>query len=152
MFKPTANYSHRYFVCFFLFYSLYTTVVQATDSQALFAIHTLQSCGNAYRLTSCKIVCITSLVKHTRWRVPMKPARRLSLPYMSLLLITVSTEIELNSGPTSFPCGSCGLEVLDMLLYLVITVNIGFISNARIFHLPLLTNTRQLMCLSLGYA
>ena len=43
----------------------------------------------------------------------MKSARRLSLAYMSLLLITVSTEIELNSGPTSFLCGSCGLEVLD---------------------------------------
>ena len=43
----------------------------------------------------------------------MKPARKLSLAYMSLLLITILTEIELNPGPSSFPCGSCGLEVLD---------------------------------------
>ena len=32
---------------------------------------------------------------------------------MSLLLVTISTEIELNPGRASFPCGFCGLDVLD---------------------------------------
>ena len=97
----------------FSYYSLYTTVVQATDSQTPFAAHTLQSCGNAYRLTPCRLACIVSLVKHVRWRVPLKPAIRLLLAYMSLLFITISIEIELNPRPSSFPCGSCGLAVLD---------------------------------------
>ena len=44
--------------------------------------------------------------------MPVTTSRRLSLAYMSLLLVTLSSEIELNPGP-SFPCGSCGIEVLD---------------------------------------
>ena len=42
----------------------------------------------------------------------MKTTRKMTLAYLSLLLNTVSTEIQLNPGP-SCPCGSCGLEVLD---------------------------------------
>ena len=42
----------------------------------------------------------------------MKTSDKLTLAYMSLLLVTLSSEIELNPGP-SFPCVSCGIEVLD---------------------------------------
>ena len=38
-------------------------------------------------------------------------SRKVTLAYLSLLLVTLSTEIELNPGP--FACGSCGIEVLD---------------------------------------
>ena len=44
--------------------------------------------------------------------MPYKTSCRLSLTYLSLLLVTLSSEIEFNPGP-SFPCGSCGIEVLD---------------------------------------
>ena len=44
--------------------------------------------------------------------MPYKTSRKLSLTYLSLLLVTLSSEIELNPGP-SFPRGSCGIEVLD---------------------------------------
>ena len=93
-------------------FSLYTTVVQARDSQATFVSHILQLRGNAYGISPCKIMCLASVFRHTRWRVPYKTSRKLSLTYLSLLLVTLSSEIELNPGP-SFPCGSCGIEVLD---------------------------------------
>ena len=41
----------------------------------------------------------------------VKTSRKLTLAYLSLLLVTLSTEIELNPGP--FACGSYGTEVLD---------------------------------------
>ena len=93
-------------------FSLYTTVVQAKDSQATFVSHILQLRGNAYGISPCKIMCLASVFRHTRWRVPYKTSCKLSLTYLSLLLVTLSSEIELNPGP-SFPCGSCGIEVLD---------------------------------------
>ena len=91
---------------------MYTSVVHASDSHPTVDSHILQPCDNTYTLTPSKIVCIASVVKRTRWRVPVKTSRKLSLAYMSLLLVTLSSEIELNPGP-SFPCGSCGIEVLD---------------------------------------
>ena len=93
-------------------FSVYTSVVHASDSHPTVDSHILQPCDNTYTLTPSKIVCIASVVKRTRWRVPVKTSRKLSLAYMSLLLVTLSSEIELNPGP-SFPCGSCGIEVLD---------------------------------------
>ena len=92
--------------------SVYTAVVHETDSQPNVDSHTLQWWDNTYSLTPSRIVCIASMVKHTRWRVPVKTSNKLTLAYMSLLLVTLSSEIELNPGP-SFPCGSCGKEVLD---------------------------------------
>ena len=44
--------------------------------------------------------------------MPDEISRKLSLTYLSLLLVTLWTEIELNPGP-SFACGSCGIEVLE---------------------------------------
>ena len=45
--------------------------------------------------------------------MPVKTSRKLTLAYMSLLLVTLSSEIELNPG-LSFLCGSCGIEVNSM--------------------------------------
>ena len=95
-------------------YSLYASAVHATDSHFDSATHTGQSCNGQFVLTPSRSVILASVVRNTRWRVPVKTkSTGLSLTYMSLLLVTISTEIELNPGPTSFPCGSCGLEVLE---------------------------------------
>ena len=79
---------------------------------ASYRLHTLQPCGKACGLSPIKIVCLASVFKHTRWRVPYEISRKLFLTYLSLLLVTLWTEIELNPGP-SFACGSCGIEVLE---------------------------------------
>ena len=95
-------------------YSLYTPAVQATDSHFDNATHIRQSCDGQFVLTPSRSVILASVVRNTRWRVPVKTkSTGLSLTYMSLLLVTISTETELNPRPTSFPCGSCGLDVLD---------------------------------------
>ena len=47
-------------------FSLYTTVVQARDSQATFVSHILQLRGNAYGISPCKIMCLASVFRHTR--------------------------------------------------------------------------------------
>ena len=98
-------------LCFSVF-SVYISIVQATDSHPVVDSHILQQWDNTYTLTPSQIVCMASMVKHTRWRVPDKTSHKLTLAYMSLLLVTLSSEIELNPGPC-FPCGSCGIEVLD---------------------------------------
>ena len=98
-------------LCFSIF-SVYISIVQATDSHPVVDSHTLQPWDNTYTLTPYQIVCMASMVKQTRWRVPVKTSHKLTLAYMSLLLVTLSSEIELNPGPC-FPCESCGIEVLD---------------------------------------
>ena len=78
----------RYFAMFFSLFIVHnccTTVVHATDSQTTFVAHSLHLCGTSYGLTPCKIACLASVVKHTRWRVPVNTSRKLSLAYLSLL-------------------------------------------------------------------
>lgn len=100
-------------VCWYLVtHSLYTTFVHTIHLPKLEATHTGRDCDSQYTLTPSRIVCMASVVKYTRWRVPMKTNRRLSLTYLSILLLSVSTDIELNPGP-AYPCSSCGIEVLD---------------------------------------
>ena len=76
--------------------------------------------------------------------MPYKTSRKLPLihPKSSRLLLrpTLSTEIELNPGPASFSCGSCGFEVLDddFYPYLVTIVNIGTTFSARTYQLELM--------------
>ena len=56
-------------------------------------------------------------------------------------MVTLSTEIELNPGPASFPCGSCGVEALYWMMilqYLVTIVNIGTTYSARTYQLELM--------------
>ena len=95
-------------------FSLYTSVVHATDSHINEVTHIEQPCGGQYVLTPCKSVILASVVRNTQWRVPVKnKSTGLTLTYLSLLLVTISTDIELNPGPVSFPCGSCSHEILD---------------------------------------
>ena len=93
-------------------YSLYTTVVQAIILPDIQTSQFLQVCDSSYSLTPCRTVCIAIVVKHTGWRVPVKTCQWLSLTYLSLLMISTSADIQTNPGPT-FPCESCGKEVLD---------------------------------------
>ena len=81
---------------------------------SLFSVHIYCTCDRLapYTLTPSQIVCMASIMKHTRWRVPVKKSHKLTLAYKSLLLVTLSSEIELNQGP-SFPCMPCGIEVLE---------------------------------------
>ena len=43
----------------------------------------------------------------------MKEQRVSSLSYLCVILISMSADVELNPGPTEFPCGNCAIEVLD---------------------------------------
>ena len=133
-------------ICFFFFgFALYTTIAHVTDSQALFVSHTLQLFGNGYSLSPCKIVCLASVYKHTMRRMPYNTSCKLALTYLSLFWIT--TEIELNPAP-SFPCGSCGVEVLDDDPILVTVANVGTTSSARAYQLELISLYKLVTCLS----
>ncbi|XP_052788541.1 uncharacterized protein LOC128223297 [Mya arenaria] len=43
---------------------------------------------------------------------PIKPHKDKSLLYLTILLLSLASDIESNPGP-DFPCGTCGAEVLD---------------------------------------
>ena len=79
--------------------SVYISVLHAIDLHPTVDSDILQPCVNTYALKPSKIACIASMVKHARWRVPIKTSCRMSLAYMSLLLVTLSSEIELNQVP-----------------------------------------------------
>lgn len=94
-------------------FSPYTFVVRATDSHLDGTPYAKQPYEGQYVLTPCKSVILASVVRKW-WRVSVKyKSTGLSLTYLSLLLVTISTEIVLNPGPDSFPCGPCGFEILD---------------------------------------
>ena len=68
-------------------------------------------------------------------------------------MVALTTEIELNPGQASFPCGSCGVEVLYWMMivpYLVTVVNIGTTVSARTYQLEHMKSYRQVTCPSQG--
>ena len=82
--------------------------------------------------------------------MPNKTSHKLSLIYLSLLLVTLSTRIEFNSG-SSFPCGSSGVEVLDDdSAVSCAIVNVGTTLSARTYQLELMIPYRLVTCPSHG--
>jgi len=60
------------------------------------------------------VLIIATLEKVQQSNALVKPQCYSSLAYLSLLLLSLSADIELNPGPEpSYPCGSCGIDVLD---------------------------------------
>ena len=57
---------------------------------------------------------LVRLKKANRFNFAICPKRNKSLLYLSILLLAISSDIELNPGPNPvFLCGSCKLEILD---------------------------------------
>ena len=74
--------------------------------------------GNVTNLpddTPCKcITSLTSIYKFNNWRSSHAICREKNrrLPYLSILLISLSADIEINPGPKcKFPCGNCNKAV-----------------------------------------
>ena len=57
------------------------------------------------------ITCQASILKSTKWHIPQKKPRTAVLSYLCILLISLSSDIEANPGPTDYPCGPCAVEV-----------------------------------------
>ena len=81
--------------------------------------------------------------------MPYKNSRKLSLIYLSFLLVTLSTEIELNPGPSLVAL--VALRYWMMILpYLVTIVNIGTTFSDKTYQLELMIPYRLVMCPSHG--
>ena len=88
-------------------------VVQTPTDQKEIINRLARPCVRPNNLEPSWISCQASLVKSTKWHIPLKKQRASSLSYLCFILISLSADIETNPGPTDYPCGNCALEVCD---------------------------------------
>lgn len=88
------------------------TVVQTpTDHKIIFRL--ARPCIRPNNSEPSGILCQASLVKSTKWHIPLNKPRAASLSYLCLLLNSLSADIETNPGPIDYSCGNCALDVCD---------------------------------------
>ena len=89
------------------------TVVQTPTDHKEIIFRLARPCIRPNNLEPSWISCQASLVKSTKWHIPLNKTRAASLSYLCLLLISLSADIETNPGPIDYSCGNCALEVCD---------------------------------------
>ena len=88
-------------------------VVQTPSDLKEITYRLARPCIRPNNLEPTWISCQASLMKSTKWHIPLKKQRDSSLSYLCFILISLSADIETNPGPIDFPCGTCALEVCD---------------------------------------
>ena len=64
------------------------------------------------KLLSCAAVVVNLQNRFWHYKQPIQPKCSKSLLHLTILLLSISCDVESNPGPC-YPCGGCGVEVLE---------------------------------------
>ncbi|WAQ95830.1 hypothetical protein MAR_028520, partial [Mya arenaria] len=98
-----------------LLFAVVAVLTQVKDVSAVKLLPRIYSVKDRYNPDNSFASGMVVVGLKTRFKFymqPIKPHKDKSLLYLTILLLSLASDIESNPGP-DFPCGTCGAEVLD---------------------------------------